>query len=200
MAKVDDVQEALERGGLTFLKRCRNGTNTGDQLRFEAGEIVNVLDSGKISVKGKNIETVQATLAQHNLQEESRASPAASSLPPPRGRKRRASRGRGPEKQAPRQRGARGRAGRGPPPPSRTAGRRRRRGRRGAHPGPSRRCPAGATARRRTARAWRRPARTGSPRRPASAAACARSRPRGAQPSPLSVPAAALRLRAPGGA
>ncbi len=66
MARVDDVQEALERGGLTFRKRRRNGTNTGDQLRFEGGEIVNVLDSGKISVKGKNVATVQAMLAQHN--------------------------------------------------------------------------------------------------------------------------------------
>ena len=92
MAKVDDVREALELGGLTFLKRRRNGTNTGDQLRFEGGEIVNVLDSGKISVQGKNVETVQAMLAQHTRQEESRASPAASSLPPARGRKRRASR------------------------------------------------------------------------------------------------------------
>ncbi len=92
MAKVDDVQEALERSGLAFLKRRRNGTNTGDQLRFEGGEMVNVLDSGKISVNGKNVETVQAMLAQHTLQEESRASPSASSLLPPRSRKRRANR------------------------------------------------------------------------------------------------------------
>ncbi len=79
MSKVDDVQEALERGGLTFLTRRRNGADSGYQLLFEGGEIVIVPDSGKILVMGKNIEIVETMLAQDVLQRESPASPVASS-------------------------------------------------------------------------------------------------------------------------
>ena len=50
---VDDVLRKLEARGLILKDKKRNGNDTGFQLRFLKGEIVNVFDSGAIDVQGK---------------------------------------------------------------------------------------------------------------------------------------------------
>jgi predicted nucleotide-binding protein len=50
---VDDVLKKLEASGLILKDKKRNGNDTGFQLRFATGEIVNVFDNGTIDVQGK---------------------------------------------------------------------------------------------------------------------------------------------------
>lgn len=58
----DEVQRRLEEGGLVLDKRSRLGNDTGEQLRFKTGEIVNVFDKGTFSVQGKNQARVRELL------------------------------------------------------------------------------------------------------------------------------------------
>src|SRR5579859_2759787 len=58
----DDVQRKLEAAGLILSDRKRTGNDTGVQLRFKGGEIVNVFDNGTISPQGKNKSRVQELL------------------------------------------------------------------------------------------------------------------------------------------
>jgi len=51
---VDDVLKKLEGGGLVLKSKKRNGNDTGFQLRFTKGEIVNVFDNGTIDVQGQH--------------------------------------------------------------------------------------------------------------------------------------------------
>lgn len=60
--KTDEVQRRLEEAGLVLEKRSRLGNDTGDQLRFKTGEIVNVFDKGTFSVQGKNQARVREIL------------------------------------------------------------------------------------------------------------------------------------------
>jgi len=50
---VDEVLKKLEAHGLILKEKKRNGNDTGFQLRFKKGEIVNVFDNGTIDVQGK---------------------------------------------------------------------------------------------------------------------------------------------------
>lgn len=59
---VDDVLKKLESRGLILKDKKRNGNNTGYQLRFTTGEIVNVFDKGTVLPQGKNQEIVREAL------------------------------------------------------------------------------------------------------------------------------------------
>jgi predicted nucleotide-binding protein len=50
---VDDVLKKLETHGLILKHKKRNGNDTGYQLRFTTGEIVNVFDNGTVTPQGK---------------------------------------------------------------------------------------------------------------------------------------------------
>jgi predicted nucleotide-binding protein len=50
---VDDVLKKLEAQGLVLKDKKRNGNETGYQLRFSKGEIVNVFDNGTVTPQGK---------------------------------------------------------------------------------------------------------------------------------------------------
>jgi predicted nucleotide-binding protein len=52
--QTDEVEQELRAAGLTLASRERLGNNTGTQLRFKTGEIVNVFDNGTVSFQGKN--------------------------------------------------------------------------------------------------------------------------------------------------
>jgi predicted nucleotide-binding protein len=60
--EVDEIQRKLESAGLALKNRNRNGNNTGFELRFKSGEIVNVFDNGNTSVQGKNQAQVREIL------------------------------------------------------------------------------------------------------------------------------------------
>lgn len=58
----EEVQRRLEAGGLKLKSKSRLGNDTGEQLRFTGGEIVNVFDKGTVSVQGKNQARVRELL------------------------------------------------------------------------------------------------------------------------------------------
>lgn len=62
MAIVDEVQRMLEADGLVLKSKKRNGNDTGYQLRFEGGQIVNVFDNGTITPQGKGQSRVREVL------------------------------------------------------------------------------------------------------------------------------------------
>lgn len=53
--KVEDALQILEAKGLILKERKRITNDTGDQLLFETGEIVNVFDKGSVNAQGKSI-------------------------------------------------------------------------------------------------------------------------------------------------
>lgn len=55
----DDVLRKLEAAGLQLKTRKRNGNDTGDQLRFASGEVVNVFDNGTITPQGKGQDRIR---------------------------------------------------------------------------------------------------------------------------------------------
>lgn len=59
---VDDVLTKLKSCGLILKDRRRNGNDTGVQLRFSKGEIVNVFDNDTVTTQGKHQAVVQAIL------------------------------------------------------------------------------------------------------------------------------------------
>jgi len=59
---VDEVLRKLQSRGLILKDKKRNGNETGYQLRFTTGEIVNIFDNGTISPQGKNQEAVREAL------------------------------------------------------------------------------------------------------------------------------------------
>lgn len=59
---IDEIQRRLEASGLALKGRDRLPNETGWQLRFKSGEIINVFDNGTISVQGKNQEAVERLL------------------------------------------------------------------------------------------------------------------------------------------
>jgi len=58
----DEIQKVLEAAGLIFASKSRLGNESGDQLRFTTGEIVNVFDTGTVGVQGKNPAKVRQIL------------------------------------------------------------------------------------------------------------------------------------------
>ena len=65
--KAEDVQRKLESCGLILESRKRLGSDTGDQLRFKTGEILNVFDNGNISFQGKNQARVRDLLGMTHV-------------------------------------------------------------------------------------------------------------------------------------
>lgn len=59
---VDEIQQRLEAAGLIFKSRDRLSNDTGYQLRFATGEIVNVFDNGTVTPQGRNQERVKEVL------------------------------------------------------------------------------------------------------------------------------------------
>ncbi len=50
----ENVRRRLEAAGLVLTVCSRLPNNTGDQLCFASGEVINVFDSGKVTVQGKD--------------------------------------------------------------------------------------------------------------------------------------------------
>lgn len=59
----DKVEAILAEGGFEVVDGARLGNNLGWALRLATGQIVNVYDSGKVVVQGKNPDAVRALLA-----------------------------------------------------------------------------------------------------------------------------------------
>jgi len=59
---VETVKQRLEGAGFAVKSEQRLPNGTGTQLRCQGGEIVNVFDSGKLSIQGVNKEAVEACL------------------------------------------------------------------------------------------------------------------------------------------
>jgi len=58
----DDIRAKLEAAGLILRDGNRNGNDTGYQLRFTTGEIVNVFDNGTVTPQGKNQKRIRELL------------------------------------------------------------------------------------------------------------------------------------------
>lgn len=76
MASVEDILKRLQDCGLTLKKKKRNGNDTGYELRFESGEIVNVFDSGNVTPQGKNPGRVRELLGMDSTAAAAEAVPA----------------------------------------------------------------------------------------------------------------------------
>src|ERR1700722_6068844 len=59
---VDDVLKKLETNGLILNGKKRNGNDTGYQLCFTKGEIVNVFDNGTVTPQGKARDLIREML------------------------------------------------------------------------------------------------------------------------------------------
>lgn len=59
---VDDIHKRLESAGLVLKSKKRNGNDTGFQLRFASGEIVNVFDNGTITPQGRGQGRIREAL------------------------------------------------------------------------------------------------------------------------------------------
>ena len=64
----DEVVERLGAAGLELKSRKRLSNDSGDQLRFASGEIVNVFDKGTLQVQGKNRDRVREILGADVVQ------------------------------------------------------------------------------------------------------------------------------------
>jgi predicted nucleotide-binding protein len=62
LMSVDDVLKKLEGHGLALKDKKRNGNDTGYQLRFTTGEIVNVFDNGTVTPQGKSQSSIRDIL------------------------------------------------------------------------------------------------------------------------------------------
>ena len=56
----DEVRRLLIQAGEKITGDTRLGNNTGDQLRTASGAILNIFDSGKVQVQGKEQERMHA--------------------------------------------------------------------------------------------------------------------------------------------
>ena len=59
---IEEAIHILESSGLRLKERKRLPNDTGYQIQFEGGEIVNFFDSGKFNVQGKNAISVKQML------------------------------------------------------------------------------------------------------------------------------------------
>lgn len=60
----DEIREILVRSGEKITSDSRLTNNTGEQIRTASAAIVNVYDSGKVQVQGKNRDRIEALLAK----------------------------------------------------------------------------------------------------------------------------------------
>jgi predicted nucleotide-binding protein len=60
--KLEEIQHKLVGAGFVLKTKDRNGNDTGYQLRFTNGAIVNVFDNGTIAVQGKSQAKVKTLL------------------------------------------------------------------------------------------------------------------------------------------
>jgi len=74
------VEDVLRDAGLELKSRQRLPNDTGDQLRYTTGEIVNLFDNGSISVQGKNRQRVMELLGLTGADDS--AAPQAAPLGP----------------------------------------------------------------------------------------------------------------------
>lgn len=58
----DEVRQILERNGLQVKTCARTGNDDGNRIDCASGEIINVFDSGRVSVQGKNAERIKQLL------------------------------------------------------------------------------------------------------------------------------------------
>ncbi len=59
---VAEARDLLEAASFPIKSESRLGTETGTQLRLKNGGIVNIFDTGKFNVQGKNTTAVEAAL------------------------------------------------------------------------------------------------------------------------------------------
>jgi predicted nucleotide-binding protein len=59
----DEVRQLLTAAGEKITIDSRLPNNTGDQLRTAGGSIVNVFDTGKVQIQGKNRERIEALIS-----------------------------------------------------------------------------------------------------------------------------------------
>jgi predicted nucleotide-binding protein len=57
-----EISEKLEFSGLHVVNECRNGNDNGWRLEISCGAIINLYDTGKVTLQGKNQEPVRAAL------------------------------------------------------------------------------------------------------------------------------------------
>lgn len=62
----DEVRKILTEGGEKIASESRLGNNTGDQIRTAGGTIMNIYDTGKVQLQGKNRERIEALLAERS--------------------------------------------------------------------------------------------------------------------------------------
>src|SRR5687767_3686010 len=55
---VDEVKHMLTSDGHQIVKEEKLANNTGSQLRLQGGQIVNVFNTGRINVQGKNAKAI----------------------------------------------------------------------------------------------------------------------------------------------
>jgi len=56
---IDEVKIILSANNLKIKSETRTGNNDGEKIILENGAIINVFDSGKINVQGKNVDVVK---------------------------------------------------------------------------------------------------------------------------------------------
>ena len=66
---VDQVKNELQKNNLKITSEERTGNNLGTKLKLENGAIVNIFDTGKVTVQGKNADSVRELLnnSKNNL-------------------------------------------------------------------------------------------------------------------------------------
>lgn len=67
MMNTEQVKAILAQNGIKLQSENRTGNDDGTKLQFDNGTIVNVFDSGKYSVQGKNTDSTKSLLSNVNL-------------------------------------------------------------------------------------------------------------------------------------
>jgi predicted nucleotide-binding protein len=62
MGHIDDIRKDLEAGGIRVVTCVRLTNDLGHQVRCRGGEVINVYDTGKVSVQGQNQAAVRTAL------------------------------------------------------------------------------------------------------------------------------------------
>lgn len=63
---LENLLRRLQRAGLTLTRSDRLPNQTGYQMRFATGEIVNLFDTGRVTIQGKNQDRVNRMLGLNN--------------------------------------------------------------------------------------------------------------------------------------
>jgi predicted nucleotide-binding protein len=59
---IEDVKSLLDAAGVSVVQEQRNGNDNGWRLACDCGAIINVFDTGKLNIQGKNQERVRTAL------------------------------------------------------------------------------------------------------------------------------------------